>query len=144
MKIPVLKKEDCTNTQFMKVLRISLLLVLSIAFSNLLTAQDSVYSWDEKLILDGSDFKKEINLEVGSNSNEITVSISGKVAEGNFKVKLVNPKGITVSHLNLNAGKNGIAKGRLTESVDASPGIWVLKMKNEDATGKMNIELKQN
>jgi len=128
----------------MRKLRITLLFGLFILCTPFLFAQETFRSWEEKLILNGDDIKKEVLLDVGPDANEVSISISGKVAEGDFKVKLMNPRGITVSNLNLCAGKNSTAKGRLTEVVDATTGIWKLKISNKDAEGKMNIELKQN
>ena len=128
----------------MRILRTALFGCLFMLAANLLHAQDEVQSWDGKIALEGIDFKKEIRIDVGAESDEISVSVEGKVSEGNLKVKLYNPRGIRMANLNLCAGKGSTAKGTLTEAMDASPGTWVLKVVNESATGKVNIKVRQN
>ena len=128
----------------MKISRITLTFSVFILSFLSLSAQDKVQNWDGKIVLNGEYLKKEILIEVANESQEISVSVDGKVAGGNLKVKLYNPRGIRMANINLNAGKGGTAKGTMEEAMDASPGIWKLKVLSEDARGKVNIKVQQN
>ena len=101
-------------------------------------------NWNGKIVLDGNELKKEIKINVSAESSQIWVAVEGKVSDGDLKVKLYNPIGFRVANLNLCASKGGTAKGWMEEVMDASPGIWSLKVVNDKASGKVNIEVKQN
>lgn len=132
------------TTVIMKILKITLITCMFLLAANFMNAQTEVENWDAKIDLDGTELKKEILIKVSDGSHEISVSVSGTISGGNLKVRLYNPKGIREASLNLCASRNSKAKGSLTEVMEAMPGIWKLKVTNDEATGKVNIEVEQN
>ena len=128
----------------MKIVRITLAIICTICTTIGLSAQDKVENWDGKITLDGTDLKKEILVDVSNESDEISVSVEGKVSGGYVKVRLFNPMGIRVANLNLNAGRNGTAKGTMQESLETTTGTWKVKVVSENARRKVSIKVEQN
>ena len=128
----------------MKFFKITIFSCLLLFTFNSLIAQTEVESWDGKIELTGEKLKKEIKIRVPEISKVISVSVSGSVSGGNLKVKLYNPDGAREANLNLCSAGNSKAKGRLSETMEAVPGVWVLKITNDEATGKVNVEVEQN
>ena len=128
----------------MNFLKITFFGCLLFFASNNITAQTEVENWDAKLQLDGTEMKKEIKIKVSESSKEVSVHVSGSISGGYLKATLYDPNGKRYAGLNLCAGPNSKAKGSLSETEDAMAGIWVLKVNSDEATGKVNIEVKQN
>ena len=128
----------------MKILKIALLSCLCFLITNPLYSQDEVENWEGKIVLDGTDLEKEIRIKVDAKSTEIRIKVDGKISGGKLMAKLIDPEGNSKANLNLKAGKGSKAMGWLEEAVNASPGTWVVKIINKEATGKVNVKVKQN
>ena len=128
----------------MKFYKITLVSCFCLLATTALTAQDASQNYHAKLELDGEPMQKEISLTVTSGSSEVSISVNGTVAGGNLKVHLYDPEGNRIANLNLCASEGSKAKGSLSETQDASPGIWKLKIDKYGATGKVNINFSQN
>ncbi len=128
----------------MKILKTILLGCCILLTANSINAQTETQRWDAKLDLDGSELKKEIKILVSDESKEVSVSVKGIISGGTLKVKLYDSKGNSAATLNLNASPGSKAKGSLSETMDAMPGTWLLKVTNDEATGKVNIRVEQN
>jgi hypothetical protein len=124
-----------------KITRLFTLFFLFVAFS--LSSQTITQDWRSTLDLTGEELNKDVKIEVLESSSKIMVRVQGIISGGVLKVALYDPKGNKECSIQLSADKGGKARGTLEEEMDATPGTWKLKIENDEAEGKVTINVQQ-
>jgi len=124
-----------------KITRLFIMFFLFATFS--LSSQTVTQDWRTSFDLTGEELDKDIKIEILESSSKVMVLVNGIISGGVLKVALYDPKGNKQCSIQLSADKNGKARGSLEEAMDATPGTWKLKIENDEAKGKVEINVQQ-
>lgn len=103
----------------------------------------AVETYQSRIEFEGNDFDKDITLIVTENSNYFRLAVKGKIKGGRSSAVLYRKNGRRVCGLSLNAKKGGSAKGTMEEELEVREGIYILKIRNNDGHGYLDIDFSQ-